>query len=92
MSMEMEEARAFVYAEYDSVGDSRMEWYRIDYWFDRFGIEDDWKEIMALHADRIKPYPEVMDVLERLKGRFALVIISNAAREFISIEMERAGL
>jgi putative hydrolase of the HAD superfamily len=91
-SIDIEEAKEFVYAEYDSIGDERMEWYKIDYWFNRFGLEDNWKEIMELYSDRIKPYPEVIDVLNRLKDKFTLVIISNASREFIRIEMERTGI
>lgn len=91
-SVDIEEAKDFVYSQYDLIGDERMEWYQIGYWFDRFGIDEDWKEIMELHSKVIKPYPEVIDVLERLKDSFPLVIISNAAREFIHIEMKKAHL
>jgi putative hydrolase of the HAD superfamily len=91
-SMDIEEARAFVCSEYDSVGDGSMEWYQISYWFDRFGIDEDWNDTLERHADKIRPYPEALEALDRLRDRFDLVIISNAAREFISIEMEKAGL
>lgn len=91
-SMGIEEASAFVFSEYDSIGDDSIEWYQIGYWFDRFGIDENWKHTMERHADKIRPYPEAFEVLDRLRHRFDLMIISNAAREFISIEMEKAEL
>ena len=66
-SMGIDEARAFVYGEYDAIGDDSMEWYRIEYWFDRFGLDGDTQAIMAQNAHRIRPYPEVREVLDRLR-------------------------
>jgi putative hydrolase of the HAD superfamily len=91
-SIEIEKAKAFVFSQYDSIGEGSIEWYQLGYWFDRFGIDEDWKDTMERHADKIRPYPEATEVLDRLRGRFDLVIVSNATREFVSIEMEKAGL
>jgi putative hydrolase of the HAD superfamily len=88
----LEDAKTFVFNQYDSIGDASLEWYQISYWFNRFRIDEHWKAVMENHADKIGAYPEVPEVLDRLKDRFELVIISNAAREFVSIEMEKANL
>jgi putative hydrolase of the HAD superfamily len=43
-------------------------------------------------SHKIKTYPEVSKVLQDLSPNYRLIIISNAAREFIDIEVEVADL
>jgi putative hydrolase of the HAD superfamily len=47
---------------------------------------------MKRYTDKINVYPDVNQILERLKGRFILILTSNAGREFIDVEMEVTGL
>jgi putative hydrolase of the HAD superfamily len=47
---------------------------------------------MKQFVDKIKVYPDVNHILDRLKERFPLILTSNAGREFIEIEMEATGL
>ena len=47
---------------------------------------------MKRYVDRIKIYPDVNPLLNRLKGKFRLILTSNAGREFIDVEMEATGL
>ena len=47
---------------------------------------------MEQYTDKIKVYPEVHHILERLGSRFPLVLTSNAGSEFIDLEMEATGL
>ena len=47
---------------------------------------------MKQFVDKIKIYPDVNHILDRLKERFPLILTSNAGREFIDIEMEATGL
>ena len=88
----LEEAKALVTKEYHKVGEAAIEWYDIKYWFRFFDLGSDWKRLMESYADRIHVYPEVNQLLERLKKRFDLILTSNAAREFIDIEMKATGL
>ena len=90
--LSFEKAKAFVTQEYRKVGEGAIEWYDIKYWFRFFEIEESWKVVMEQYTDKIKVYPDVDQILERLKGRFPLVLTSNAGREFIDIEMEATGL
>jgi len=90
--LSFEKAKAFVTQEYRKVGEGAIEWYDIKYWFRFFELEESWKVVMEQYTDKIKVYPDVDQILERLQGRFPLVLTSNAGREFIDIEMEATGL
>ncbi len=87
-----EEAKTFVTDEYRKVGEGAIEWYDIKYWFRFFGLEESWRGVMEQYTDKIKVYPDVHQILDRLRGRFPLVLTSNAGREFIDIEMKATGL
>jgi len=92
VGLSFEEAKAFVMQEYLKVGEGAIEWYDIKYWFRFFQLEESWRGVMERYTDKIKVYPDVNHILERLEGRFPLVLTSNAGREFIDIEMEATGL
>ncbi|MEW6069706.1 MAG: HAD family hydrolase, partial [Candidatus Thermoplasmatota archaeon] len=83
-----EEAKKFVMSEYMKVGERRIEWYDIRYWFRYFGLEG-WENLLREYEDKVRVYPDVEGSLERLSKRFKLVIASNAAREFIDITTKR---
>ena len=87
-----EEAKTFVTDEYRKVGEGAIEWYDIKYWFRFFELEESWRGVMEQYTDKIKVYPDVHQILDRLRGRFPLVLTSNAGREFIDIEMKATGL
>jgi putative hydrolase of the HAD superfamily len=87
-----EEAKAFVEVEYRKVGEGVVEWYDIKYWFRFFQLEMHWQVLMERYIDKINVYSDVNHILERLKGKFSLILTSNAGREFIDIEMEATGL
>ncbi|NWG03275.1 MAG: HAD family hydrolase [Syntrophaceae bacterium] len=87
-----EEAKHFVVEEYLKVGEGAIEWYDIKYWFQYFRLETSWRDLMQRYVDKIKVYPDVRDILEKLKEKFPIILTSNAGREFIDIEMKTAGL
>jgi HAD superfamily hydrolase (TIGR01549 family) len=87
-----EEAKDIVIKEYRKVGETGIEWYDIKYWFRLFDLEMDWRTLMERYTDKIRVYPDVHPILNRLKDPFRLVLTSNAGREFIDVEMEATGL
>lgn len=87
-----EEGKDFVVKEYLKVGEGAMEWYDIKYWFRLFQLEESWEVLMKRYTDKIRIYPDVPPVLERLRDRYRMVLTSNAGREFIGVEMEATGL
>ena len=86
------EAKEIVEGEYRKVGDGSLEWYDIKYWFNFFQLDGNWKPLLNRFSQRIKIYPEVLKVLKDLASLYRVIIISNAAREFIDIEVEVAEL
>ena len=92
MGLPFEEAKHFVVEEYLKVGEGAIEWYDIKYWFKFFKLEQNWKDLMERYVDKIDIYPDINPLLDRLRGRFPLVLTSNAGREFIDVEMEATGL
>lgn len=87
-----DEAKEIVEGEYRKVGDGSLEWYDIKYWFNFFQLDGNWKPLLNRFSQRIATYPEVLKVLKDLSSHYRLIIISNAAREFIDIEVEVAEL
>jgi HAD superfamily hydrolase (TIGR01549 family) len=90
--MDLAQARELVLQEYQRVGDGALEWYDITYWFGYFDLPGGWQNLLERYASQVRVYPEVHEVLSRLNERYSLIVLSNAAREFIDIEMDQGGL
>jgi putative hydrolase of the HAD superfamily len=90
--LSFEAAKMFVEGEYRKVGEGAMEWYDIKYWFQFFQLEKSWKALMEQFVDKISVYPDVYQILDRLKDRSPLILTTNAGREFIDVEMNGTGL
>lgn len=86
-ALSFEEARNIVEREYLKIGPEALEWYNIHYWLEKFDLDIAWNDVLESCIDRVATYPEVPEVLEALGTRHTLIIISNAAREFIQKEM-----
>ena len=86
------QARKLVLQEYRKVGDGALEWYDIAYWFGYFDLPEGWEALLERYAPQVRVYPEVHEVLSRLREQYSLIILSNAAREFIDVEMHQGGL
>lgn len=75
-------ARNIIEEEYRKVGDQRLEWYDVRYWFGRFGLGSP-EQVLADYRHRVSYYPEVRDVLTELGQRYTLVVASGSMREFL---------
>jgi putative hydrolase of the HAD superfamily len=89
--LELEAAREMVLAEYGAVGDRRREWYDVDYWFRRLGLETDWRQLIRERAGLIKVYPDAAEALERLSGVYPMIVSSNTIREFLDLQVDAVG-
>ncbi len=85
-------AKQELFAEYDRIGDQRLEWYDPAYWFDRFHLPGDWRTMLYQNRSHIACYPDVPVVLPRLATHYTLIVSSNAKREFIDIELQELHL
>lgn len=88
----LDEAKEHVFGEYDKVGESRVEWYDIKYWFRSLGLGEDWEDLLKSFEHAVRPFSEAVPVLESLGREYPLVVTSNATTEFIDIELGAAGL
>ena len=82
--LDFDEARSRVLEEYRRVGDHRVEWYDIKYWFGYFDLGD-YRELLDERRHEVSCYPEVGDVLAALGERYRLVVTSGSPREFLDL-------
>ena len=85
-------AKEVLMAEYNKIGPGAIEWYDIHYWHKKLGLDDDWKSLLDAYRHKVTLYPEVPKVLHTLTEKYSLMIISNAAREFLNIELEATNI
>jgi len=90
--MTFDEARAFIRARYESVGDGDIAWYEIEHWLERFSLDVAPVELLYRYREHIALLPDAREVIESLRDRYTLVIASNAARMFVEKELGETGL
>ena len=80
--IDFELARKAIEEEYRKVGDQRLEWYDVRYWFDKLGlgIPD---PVMEKCSSRVCYYPEVKEVLASLSGKYKLIVSSGSTQDFL---------
>ena len=89
----LDEARKRVKSEYDRVGNENLEWYDLNYWLDKFSIDASPQQVLKSYRERIRVFQDVPAVLENLKNQgYRLIVITNARREFVDIEMQETGI
>jgi len=91
-NISISKATRIVIAEYERIGDLHLEWYDITYWFKFFELPGRWENLLEEHRDKIRLFPEVKEVIEDLTQYYNLIVISNAAREFVEVEIKEAGI
>jgi len=74
--LDFAQAKKTITEEYDKVGVHRLEWYDIEYWFGRLDLGSS-QPVIESCLNKIAHYPEVMDVLSSLGGRYQLVVASG---------------
>ncbi len=77
-----QKAREIVTTEYNKVGDQRLEWYDIYYWFNYFGLGTP-LPVLKNCESKVCYYPEVFEVLSTLTQKFKLIVASSSSREFL---------
>lgn len=87
-----EVAKEKLVALYNQIGDEDVRWYKLDFWFKELNIAGSPKELLLQYKHLIKPYSEIHEVLRTLASKFELVLLSNASREFLETEIEKAGI
>jgi len=76
------EAKAIVEKEYRDLGERRIEWYDIKYWFQRFQLGDH-TEVLQAYRHKVFYHPDVSPVLPSLNQEYTLIVASSSTREFL---------
>ena len=79
-NISFDEAKEYVLEEYNRIGRNDIRWYVAEYWFDHFNLDEDPLEIFSLHTDKLRFYPEVISILEKLSQRYTLITASSVPR------------
>ncbi|MEM2816823.1 MAG: HAD family hydrolase [Candidatus Bathyarchaeia archaeon] len=82
-NLDFEEAKRIVLGEYARVGEDKIEWYDITYWFRHFGLSGDPERLLESYRSLVHPFPESLQVLKDLSVRFKLVLTTNSNPLFI---------
>jgi len=80
--LDLAQAKKLVREEYDKIGDRRLEWYDIEYWFRYLGLDSPEPVIQGC-LDKIGYYPEVAEVLYSLASEYKLIIASGTPLELL---------
>lgn len=80
--VDFDEATRQIRQAYDSVGDQKLEWYDVQYWFTRFDLGPADLAMEQLQ-DRVVYFPETRKVLSRLSRDYKLNVASGSPRPFL---------
>ncbi len=83
-----EKSLKYVHEEYAKLGEHNLNWYDINYWISYFGIEISPDKIFEKYEPQVKIYPEVISLLEELKKKYTLIVITAMPREFLIPKMK----
>jgi putative hydrolase of the HAD superfamily len=86
-NIELARAREIVAGEYAKVGDQRLEWYDVGYWFGYFQLGPPEPAIKSC-VPKVSYYSEVKEVLSSLEGRYRLVVSSGTPLELLEPQLE----
>ena len=80
--LNLAQAKRHVAEEYGKIGDQRLEWYDIGYWFSYLGLGSSESMIQGC-LDKIGYYPEVTEVLSSLASEYKLIVASGTPLELL---------
>jgi len=80
--LDLAQAKRHVAEEYGKIGDQRLEWYDIEYWFSYLGLGSSEPAIQSC-LGQIAYYPEVTEVLSSLASEYKLIVASGTPLELL---------
>jgi putative hydrolase of the HAD superfamily len=80
--LDFAQAKRCIVEEYGRVGDQRLEWYDIEYWFSYLGLGSS-EPVIQSCLNKICYYPEITEVLSSLAGEYRLVVASGTPLELL---------
>jgi HAD superfamily hydrolase (TIGR01549 family) len=82
--LDFAQAKRRIVEEYSRIGDQRLEWYDIEYWFDYLGLGSS-EPVIQSCMGKISYYPEITDVLSSLASEYRLIVASGTPLELLHL-------
>lgn len=76
------QAKRRIVEEYGRIGDQRLEWYDVQYWFNYLGLGSSEPVIQGCLA-KIAYYREITEILPALAGEYKLIVASGTPIELL---------
>jgi len=80
--LDFAQAKRCIAEEYGKIGDQRLEWYDIQYWFNYLGLGSS-EPVIQSCFNKISYYPEVTEVLSSLANEYKLIVASGTPLELL---------
>lgn len=88
--MEFDEARETLISYYGEIGDEDIRWYRPEYWFERFDLDETPRQVIERIQvpENVRLYEDALEVTEKLGKDYNLIVTSNAPRIFLDYALK----
>jgi len=80
--LDFAQAKKCIAEEYSRIGDQRLEWYDIEYWFSYLGLGSS-EPVIQNCMGKISYYPEITEVLSSLASEYRLIVASGTPLELL---------
>ncbi|MEF8834599.1 MAG: HAD family hydrolase [Candidatus Thermoplasmatota archaeon] len=80
-----DEAQEKFIEEYDKMGRDDIRWYKPDYWFSKYEIDQEPREVLEELRKEYELYDDAKEIMKELHKEYKLIIISNGMRMFIEV-------
>jgi len=77
-----QEAKTKVVEEYEKVGPLRVEWYDINYWFERFQLGD-YRQLLENSKHRVSYYHDTTQTLSSFASTYTVIAVTSSTSEFL---------
>ncbi len=84
VGLDLAQAKRRISEEYGRVGDQRLEWYDIEYWFRYLGLGSSEPAIQSC-TGKISYYPEITETLSSLASEYRLIVASGTPLELLHL-------
>jgi HAD superfamily hydrolase (TIGR01549 family) len=87
-----EEAQHSIFHKYNEMGDDDLKWYDLPFWIEYLNLEVSPHQLLSQYQHLIALFPDVLPALSFFQECYDLIIISNANRMFLDLEVSVTGI
>jgi putative hydrolase of the HAD superfamily len=85
-------AQEAIFRLYDTMGDNELNWYDLPFWIEYLKLDVSSEQLLSQSQNLIALFPDVLPTLSFLHECCDLIIISNANRMFLDLEVSVTGI